>query len=146
MNCQLVSLSSFPQEQTETQYSQPPTRAVEKWMFVCQRNADLQPNIESEQEVDWTRAAQAHANIPSTTAIHLPSTTATHLTSSYPPFSPPWLPTSFLFPSLCSFCYLSQSLHYWPSVPVPVPVYLYIFSVSFCLSMSWPLSMYLCPC
>ena len=63
MNCQLVSLSSFPQEQTETQYSQPPTRAVEEWMLVCQRNADLQPNIESEQEVDWTRAAQAYANI-----------------------------------------------------------------------------------
>ena len=65
MNCQLVSLSSFPQEQTETQYSQPPTRAVQEWMLVCQRNADLQPNIESEQEVDWTRAAQAYANIPS---------------------------------------------------------------------------------
>ena len=63
MNCQLVSLSSLPQEQTETQYSQPPTRAVEEWMLVCQRNADLQPNIESEQEVDWTRAAQAYANI-----------------------------------------------------------------------------------
>ena len=63
MNCQLVSLSSFPQKQTETQYSQPPTRAVEEWMLVCQRNADLQPNIESEQEVDWTRAAQAYANI-----------------------------------------------------------------------------------
>ena len=65
MNCQLVSLSSFPQEQTETQYSQPPTRAVEEWMLVCQRNADLQPNIESEQDVDWTRAAQAYANITS---------------------------------------------------------------------------------
>ena len=32
-------------------------------MLVCQCNADLQPNIESEQEVDWTRAAQAYANI-----------------------------------------------------------------------------------
>ena len=32
-------------------------------MLVCQRNADLQPNIESEQEVDWTRAAQAYVNI-----------------------------------------------------------------------------------
>ena len=56
MSCQLVSLSSLLQEQTETQYSQPPTRAVEEWMLVCQRNADLQPNIESEQEMDWTRA------------------------------------------------------------------------------------------
>ena len=32
-------------------------------MLVCQRNADLLPNIESEQEVDWTRAAQAYTNI-----------------------------------------------------------------------------------
>ena len=32
-------------------------------MLVCQRNADLQPNIESEQEMDWTRAALAYTNI-----------------------------------------------------------------------------------
>ena len=32
-------------------------------MLVCQCNADLQPNIESEQEVDWTHAAQAYTNI-----------------------------------------------------------------------------------
>ena len=32
-------------------------------MLVCQCNSDLQPNIESEQEVDWTRAAQAYTNI-----------------------------------------------------------------------------------
>ena len=32
-------------------------------MLVCQHNDDLQPNIESEQEVDWTRAGQAYANI-----------------------------------------------------------------------------------
>ena len=30
---------------------------------MCQRNADLQPNIESEQEVDWTRAVQVYTNI-----------------------------------------------------------------------------------
>ena len=30
---------------------------------MCQRNADLQPNTESEQEVDWTHAAQAYTNI-----------------------------------------------------------------------------------
>ena len=63
MDCQLASLSSLLQEQTEQHYSQPPTRAVEEWMLVCQRNADLQPNIESEQEVDWTRAARAYTNI-----------------------------------------------------------------------------------
>ena len=56
-------MSSLPQEQAETQNSQPPTRVVEEWMLVCQRNADLQPNIESEQEMDWTRAALAYTNI-----------------------------------------------------------------------------------
>ena len=32
-------------------------------MLVCQRNADLHPNTESEQEVDWAYAAQAYTNI-----------------------------------------------------------------------------------
>ena len=44
-------LASLPQEQTETHHSQPATRAVEEWMLVCQCNAELQPNIELEQEV-----------------------------------------------------------------------------------------------
>ena len=32
-------------------------------MLVCRCNADLQLNIKSEQEVDWTHAAQAYTNI-----------------------------------------------------------------------------------
>ena len=56
----LVSLS---QEQTETHHSQPATRAVEEWMLVYQRNAELHRNIEPEHEVDWMHAAQAYTNI-----------------------------------------------------------------------------------
>ena len=32
-------------------------------MLVCQHNADLLPNIESDKEVEWTHAAQAYTNI-----------------------------------------------------------------------------------
>ena len=32
-------------------------------MLVCQRNAVLQPNIKSEQDVDWTHVTQAYTNI-----------------------------------------------------------------------------------
>ena len=46
-----------------THHSQPPTRAVEEWMLVCQRNADIHPNTNSDQEVDWTHAAQAYTNL-----------------------------------------------------------------------------------
>ena len=49
----------IPQEQQRSH----PSRAVEEWMLVCQRNADLQPDITSQQEVDWTQAAQAYPNL-----------------------------------------------------------------------------------
>ena len=32
-------------------------------MLICQRNADLQPNVDSQEDVDWTRAAQAYPNL-----------------------------------------------------------------------------------
>ncbi len=32
-------------------------------MLVCQRNADLEPNSDSQEEVDWTRAAHAYPNL-----------------------------------------------------------------------------------
>ena len=49
----------IPQEQQHSQ----PTRAVEEWMLVCQRNADLQLDINSQQEVDWTQGAGAYPNL-----------------------------------------------------------------------------------
>ena len=32
-------------------------------MLICQRNADLQPNTDSQEDMDWTQAAQAHPNL-----------------------------------------------------------------------------------
>ena len=32
-------------------------------MLICQRNADLQPNVDSQEDVDWTRAAQGYPNL-----------------------------------------------------------------------------------
>ena len=32
-------------------------------MLICQRNADLQPNVDSQKDVDWTRAAQTYPNL-----------------------------------------------------------------------------------
>ena len=38
-------------------------RPVEEWMLVCQRNADLQPDMTSQQDFDWTLPAQAYPNL-----------------------------------------------------------------------------------
>ena len=32
-------------------------------MLVCQRNSDLQPNTDSQQEIDWTLASQSYPNV-----------------------------------------------------------------------------------
>ena len=32
-------------------------------MLLCQCNADIQPNVYSQQEVDWTSAGQAYPNL-----------------------------------------------------------------------------------
>ena len=57
------SLPSSPQEQSDQQHNQHPSRPVEEWMLICQRNADLQPNMETQEDMDWTRAAQAYPNL-----------------------------------------------------------------------------------
>ena len=38
-------------------------QAVEEWMLVCQRNTDLQPDITSQQDFDWTLPAQAYPSL-----------------------------------------------------------------------------------
>ena len=32
--------------------------AVEEWMLICQRNSDLQPDLTSQQEFDWSQPAR----------------------------------------------------------------------------------------
>ena len=51
------------QEQSDQQERQTPSRAIEECILICQHSADLQPNTNSEEEVDWTQAAQAYPNL-----------------------------------------------------------------------------------
>ena len=32
-------------------------------MLICQRNGDLQPNTNSEEDIDWTQTAQVYPNL-----------------------------------------------------------------------------------
>ena len=32
-------------------------------MLICQRNTDRQPNTDSQQDIDWTLAAQSYPNV-----------------------------------------------------------------------------------
>ena len=40
-----------------------PSRPIEEWMLICQRNTDLQPHANSQPDVDWTHAAQSYPNL-----------------------------------------------------------------------------------
>ena len=40
-----------------------PSRPIEEWMLICQRNTDLQPHADSQPDVDWTHAAQSYPNL-----------------------------------------------------------------------------------
>ena len=43
--------------------TQEPARALEEWMLICHHRTELQHEIGSQAEVDWSQAAQAYANI-----------------------------------------------------------------------------------
>ena len=51
------------QDQHNTQPTSPPSRPVEEWMLICQHNTELQPNTDSQQDIDWTQAAQTYPNV-----------------------------------------------------------------------------------
>jgi ATP-dependent DNA helicase PIF1 len=40
-----------------------PNRAVEEWMLVCQRHSDLQPDISSQQDFNWSLPALSYSNL-----------------------------------------------------------------------------------
>lgn len=50
-------------ELSENQHNQSPYRAVEEWMLICQLSANLQPTTDTQEDLDWTRAAQAYPNL-----------------------------------------------------------------------------------
>ena len=51
------------QEQEDDQTTTPLSRPTEEWMLICQQNADLQPNMDIQDNTDWTLAAHSYANI-----------------------------------------------------------------------------------
>ena len=41
----------------------PPPRPTEEWMLICQRNADLQPSMDTQDGIDWTLAAHSYPTL-----------------------------------------------------------------------------------
>ena len=60
--CIYVYTSSL-QEQEASQRNTPSSRPLEEWMLICQHNRDLQPNTDSQDDIDWTLDAQCYPNI-----------------------------------------------------------------------------------
>ena len=58
-----LNILLLPQEQSDQQPNQGPTRAVEEWMFICRSSADLQPSTESQDDVDWSAGSQSYPNV-----------------------------------------------------------------------------------
>ena len=47
----------------EQQHHQRPQRAQDEWMLICQRVTDLQPDASSQEDFNWTAAAQSYPNL-----------------------------------------------------------------------------------
>ena len=58
-----LHLFSMLQEQDDGQTTTPPLRPTEEWMLICQRNANLQPVMDTQEDVDWTLAALSYPNL-----------------------------------------------------------------------------------
>ena len=41
----------------------PPSRVTEEWMLICHQNAEMQPSMETQEDIDWTASAQSYPNI-----------------------------------------------------------------------------------
>ena len=41
----------------------PPSRATEDWMLICCWNAEIQPNMDTQEDIDRTASAQSYPNI-----------------------------------------------------------------------------------
>ena len=54
---------SIIQEQENSQHAPTPPRPVEEWMLVCRQNQHSEPDVSSNEEVDWTLAAQSYPNL-----------------------------------------------------------------------------------
>ena len=51
------------QDDQEEQLRSMPNRAIDEWMLVCQRYSDLEPDMSSQQDFDWSTPGQAYSNL-----------------------------------------------------------------------------------
>ena len=41
----------------------PPSRLTEEWMLICCQNAEMQPSMDTQEDIDWTASAQSYPSI-----------------------------------------------------------------------------------
>ena len=51
------------QEEEERQGMAPPSRVTEEWMLICRQNAEMQPSMDTQEDIDWTASTQSYPNI-----------------------------------------------------------------------------------
>lgn len=68
VQCTLIRVHHFLQDDDHQQQATHtrPQRLKEEWMLICQMAADLQPDISTHEEFDWTAAAQSYSNLDDT--------------------------------------------------------------------------------
>ena len=54
---------SCTQDEQQHEQQQHQRRAQDEWMLICQRAADLQPDTSSQEDFNWTVAAQSYSNL-----------------------------------------------------------------------------------
>ena len=59
----LESISNLEEDNEIEQHQRTSSTSVEEWMLLCQRNAHHQPTANSQEDIDWTIAAQSYAGI-----------------------------------------------------------------------------------
>ena len=53
----------FSQEQEDSPTTTSRSQPTEEWMLICQQSVDLQPSMDTQEDIDWTLAAQSYPNL-----------------------------------------------------------------------------------
>ena len=53
----------FSQEQEDSPTTTSRSQPTEQWMLICQQSVDLQPSMDTQEDIDWTLAAQSYPNL-----------------------------------------------------------------------------------
>ena len=59
----MTNLSLLQEQEGGQTNAPPPPRPTEEWMLICQRNADLQPSMATQDGIDWTLAAHSYPTL-----------------------------------------------------------------------------------